>query len=1110
MCDFQLLTSSSVDGPRGPSVKVTGRTLAGESLLLSFDGFLPRFYLRLTDALERQLPELLKLLTSHLNYAERRSGARWSLKRDDDPERHVAAKGVVHKLDFCAGYCETPARYALLEFASMAAHRVARDALTNPLGRGPEGRRAFPYGAALLKRLFPQAEERITAVYDGKGKGVVRKDVTFVLAEANVDFHSDLLERAGVSPGGWATVDALPRSVEEGRRVYVLTGLDKVRRLEASRASPVRVLAWDLEVWCHPLDEDGAMKFYDGDEEGARLLCVSAVTFEYGVAGSERSRVFSVGDGPPAEGVVWCGDDDADVVKAFVAYVRAYDADVLTGWNTLGFDWPWHVKRCAALRLNLDGLARWGKLAVDDTGRGQPFSLPGRIVHDSLEHTKQSVSLREYRLDDVCAHFKMEGKDDVKYSEIAGLSATHAGRVKLADYCAVDSLRVVQIFRDKLDFLGKLLAFAELTGTPPEELLYKKSLHKLRNAMLRASHADGYLLPYPPEAEKSADKFTGGKNLEPKEGFYPDPTVVLDFRGLYPAIMMMDNVCASTRTTRARARAEGWPYLQPPAPSLSGLWYDAAGVRVARVEERADDDVRVDGKPFAYTSQLNDALTNGASLADGGYELRFADGTTWRRKDEEVLVYVHPSLRRGVVPKLERTLFDTRNAVKAELKKAKAELKKAQQAGDADAVAVASLRVAFLDNNQNAVKLVQNAMYGLLGASRGIYPDSAAMARGITARGRELLCDVVRKLTTRFWLTADGVMGVDDAPTGAKPLEVLYGDTDSVMVYFPGCNLQQAARHGEAISKWFSANVLQDPQELQFEKVLQPSAFFKKKKYAAIMHSEYSATGEYGAKKEFFAKGLSVVRRDNAKCVAASTRGLLERMFAPGGGGDREALVAFCAQTLADAYVDASHVHEEGRSLDRFVASGSVGDKPRVTPAQVVARQMLAANPQCGVNKGDRVSYVYVERQRPEDGRAEQALLPSLCRRAKTPLDAQYYVDALTANLTPLLCVFFAEEERKKLGIVRDVHGRAVARNSDVPVGQATAKKALLAAFEKLPQVVEEKRRRGRVVERGQRTLDGGGVVRAQPVPAQKVVAKRKKEEEVPKGQRLITGFVRK
>ena len=83
------------------------------------------------------------------------------------------------------------------------------------------------------------------------------------------------------------------------------------------------------------------------------------------------------------------------------------------------------------------------------------------------------------------------------------------------------------------------------------------------------------------------------------------------------------------------------------------------------------------------------------------------------------------------------------------------------------------------------------------------------------------------------------------------------------MILFPGCSLQQAAAHGKQLSQYFGDHVLSAPHVLEFEKVLWPAAFYKKKMYMASKFEQY----DEHAKGKVWARGLSAVRRDNAVLV---------------------------------------------------------------------------------------------------------------------------------------------------------------------------------------------------------------------------------------------------
>jgi len=537
-----------------------------------------------------------------------------------------------------------------------------------------------------------------------------------------------------------------------------------VRTVEVARAAPVRVLAWDLEVYCVPLG-DGAMRFFNGDDPDAKLLCVSAVTFDYGVPESTRSVVFSLGEAPAAatdetatDGstltIRWFGTNERGLMKAFFDYVRECDPDTVTGWNTLSFDWPWLWKRAEALGMlpDLHKMARWGYAKFDESEKAkQVVELLGREVHDMMTWTRKNRSLREYNLEYVATEYKLSGKDDVSYDQISELFKTHDGRVKLAVYCEMDSRLVCQLMqKPQLDPLGKALAIAAITGVQPEHILHKGSMHTLRLAMLRASHASGFVLSCPTrgkaadevklvDVEADESRFQGGKVLNPITGFYKDPVVTLDFGSLYPSCMCELNICASTRLTRAVAKFSGLDYTQPPAPDLTGVWYRGTD-KVVRILETADDDISIYSfgtkltKVARYTDQLNESITlpNGEvwALEDGGYKMRVGPDEVWHRADKDVLVCVEASVREGVIPKLERTLKLQREAAKKKLAQAK-------EAGDKAAEI-------FLDNLQQGATH-PNSIY----ATR---PSVHGGRKNTRTRRRRLACPWLHNLSRRDFI----------------------------------------------------------------------------------------------------------------------------------------------------------------------------------------------------------------------------------------------------------------------------------------------------------------------------------------------------------------------
>ena len=185
-------------------------------------------------------------------------------------------------------------------------------------------------------------------------------------------------------------------------------------------------------------------------------------------------------------------------------------------------------------------------------------------------------------------------------------------------------------------------------------------------------------------------------------GRYTDPVAVFDFASLYPSCMEQHNMCPSSRLTRARAALLGVAVTTPPAASLEGTWTRADGSSTNITDDWRTGAISLDGAQFRYETDINEAIAEAgggrrAELFDGGYGLRWADGSEWARVPEEVLCFTERSVFTGIVPQLEADL-------KVERKAAKKRMAAAEEAGD-----VAGR--AFMDNIQSSVKILMNGKY---------------------------------------------------------------------------------------------------------------------------------------------------------------------------------------------------------------------------------------------------------------------------------------------------------------------------------------------------------------------------------------------------------------
>ncbi|KNH04770.1 DNA polymerase I alpha catalytic subunit [Perkinsela sp. CCAP 1560/4] len=182
-----------------------------------------------------------------------------------------------------------------------------------------------------------------------------------------------------------------------------------------------------------------------------------------------------------------------------------------------------------------------------------------------------------------------------------------------------------------------------------------------------------------------------------------------------------------------------------------------------------------------------------------------------------------PCAHKNILPKVLKELVEGRRQVK----------KIMQGAADEEQAKRLNIR-------QKALKLIANSMYGCLGFQAGRF-YAPAIAQLVTSEGRNALQNAVSLVTK-----------VDHR------LDVIYGDTDSVMINTPFAeNLrdvrQIAGNIKDAINKCYKT------LEIDIDGVFRRLLLLRKKKYAALRIVDYMTDG---VQMEREVKGLDLVRRE--------------------------------------------------------------------------------------------------------------------------------------------------------------------------------------------------------------------------------------------------------
>jgi DNA polymerase delta subunit 1 len=208
------------------------------------------------------------------------------------------------------------------------------------------------------------------------------------------------------------------------------------------------------------------------------------------------------------------------------------------------------------------------------------------------------------------------------------------------------------------------------------------------------------------------------------------------------------------------------------------------------------------------------------------------------KKDEDYVVtpngdmFVTTNKRKGLLAQILEELLAARKQAKREL------------AAETD-----PFKKAVLNGRQLALKISANSVYGLTGATNGKLP-CLEIASSTTAYGRQMI-EMTKQEVEKRYCIANGY---------SHDAQVIYGDTDSVMVKFGTKDLAEAMKLGEDASQYVSAKFVK-PIKLEFEKVYFPYLLINKKRYAGLY---WTRPDKYD---KMDTKGIETVRRDNCLLV---------------------------------------------------------------------------------------------------------------------------------------------------------------------------------------------------------------------------------------------------
>nr|AAZ32459.1 DNA polymerase family B [uncultured euryarchaeote Alv-FOS1] len=232
--------------------------------------------------------------------------------------------------------------------------------------------------------------------------------------------------------------------------------------------------------------------------------------------------------------------EEREMLEEFVSLIIREDPDVLTGYNIDGYDLEVLSKKYAEhnieFRIGRDG----GK---PQRIGGQFWRVHGRVIEDAWWAVKKELRPKQETLEAVAQQLLGEGKMGVNSQKID--EEWKKDRENVIKYCIKDAELALRILI-KIGIVDKYLDLAIVTRFPLDDVIHSGTSTWVDSLLIREADRRGIGVPLQGQ-ERKRGKIVGGyvHTLEP--GLY-HWICVLDFKSMYPSIIIKYNICFTTLT----------------------------------------------------------------------------------------------------------------------------------------------------------------------------------------------------------------------------------------------------------------------------------------------------------------------------------------------------------------------------------------------------------------------------------------------------------------------------------------------------------------------------------------------------------------------------------
>ncbi|KAG0150212.1 hypothetical protein CROQUDRAFT_38756 [Cronartium quercuum f. sp. fusiforme G11] len=257
--------------------------------------------------------------------------------------------------------------------------------------------------------------------------------------------------------------------------------------------------------------------------------------------------------------VVEVVETELELLNALIEKVRAWDPEVLTGFELESWSWGYVMHR--GRELDFDVVHEFGRVRRESYGRfagkddkwgythGSSIKVSGRHVLSIWRIIRSDFAVTQYTFENLVFHILHIRLPHYSFGTLDKWwrSGSIERRRRVLLYY-LDRVELDVHLMDETEIISRNAEISRVLGVDFFSAISRGSQFKVESVLFRIAKPENYLLPSPSREE------VGQQNaaecipliMEPQSAYYKSPLVVLDFQSLYPSVMIAYNYCYST------------------------------------------------------------------------------------------------------------------------------------------------------------------------------------------------------------------------------------------------------------------------------------------------------------------------------------------------------------------------------------------------------------------------------------------------------------------------------------------------------------------------------------------------------------------------------------